>query len=147
YYAYEYDGAPQSGTYLMPKKVTVSEAGKTVSVIQVVSLEQLQNVDPSLFQPTPEMLAKGPSIAMNGAKKITSVVGKSASAVTQPVCIFGLVTAAGELVEAHSLQPSDPNSAAALDAAKHTTFAHAALAGGRPQQHFVFLIQKFVASQ
>jgi hypothetical protein len=147
YYAYEYGEAPQPGAYLLPKTVTVTEAGKTVSVISVVSLEELSSVDPSLFQPTEAMLAKGPSVAMAGAQKIASVVGKSGSDVAQPVCIFGLVTATGELVEAHSLQPADPNSAAALEAAKRTNFSHPAAAGSRPQQHFVFLIEKFVASQ
>jgi hypothetical protein len=147
YYAYEYGDAPQPGAYLLPKKVTVTEAGKTVSVISVVSLDELSSVDPSLFQPTEAMLAKGPSVAMAGAQKLASVVGKSASELTQPVCVFGLVTALGELVEAHSLQPSDPNSAAALEAAKRMTFSHPTLAGGRLEQHFVFLIEKFVASQ
>jgi hypothetical protein len=147
YYAYEYGEAPQAGAYLLPKKVTVTEAGKTVSVISVVSLEELSNVDAGLFQPSEAMLAKGQSVEMAGAKKIASVVGKSGSDTAQPVCIFGLVTAAGELVEAHSLQPADPNSAAALEAAKRMSFSHAAAAGGRPQQHFVFLIEKFVAGQ
>jgi hypothetical protein len=147
YYAYEYGEAPQPGAYVLPKKVTVTEAGKTVSVISVVSLDALSNVDASLFQPTEAMLGKGPSVEMAGAKKIASVAGKSGSDIAQPVCIFGLVTATGELAEAHSLQPSDPNSAAALDAAKRMNFPHPAAAGGRPQQHFVFLIEKFVASQ
>ncbi len=49
-------------------------------------------------------------------------------------------------MEAHSLQPSDPNSTAALEAAKRMTFSHPPASGGRPQQHFVFLIEKFVAA-
>ncbi len=95
YYAYEYGDTPQPGSYVMPKTVTVTEAGKTISVISVVSLEELSNADPSLFQPTAEMAAKGQSVAMGGAQKIVSVAGKSTSDVAQPVCVFGLVTSAG----------------------------------------------------
>jgi hypothetical protein len=61
--------------------------------------------------------------------------------------VFGLVTASGQLVEAHSLQPSDPNSQAAVEAAKQINFAGPAQLGTRPQQHFVFIIEKFVSGQ
>jgi hypothetical protein len=152
YYAYEYGAydanIPQPGAYMLPRKVTVTEAGKTVSVISVESLQELSNADPSLFVPSEEMVAKGPSVAMGGAKKLSIVSGRGQSgAMAQPVCVFGLVTASGELVEAHSLQPSDPNSAAAVEAAKRMNFSRPAAAGGRPEQHFAFVIEKFVAPQ
>jgi len=50
-------------------------------------------------------------------------------------------------VEAHSLQPTDPNSQAAVEAAKQIDFSSPAPIVGRPQQHFVFIIEKFVSSQ
>jgi hypothetical protein len=59
--------------------------------------------------------------------------------------VFGLVTSSGKLVEAHSLQPSDPNSQAAVEAAKRMKFSTPAPRGERPQQHFVFIIEKFVS--
>jgi hypothetical protein len=62
------------------------------------------------------------------------------------VCVFGVVTPAGQLVEAHSLQPSDPNSQAALDAAKQMSFSQPSVPGDYPQQHFVFVIEQFVSS-
>jgi hypothetical protein len=46
-------------------------------------------------------------VAMAGAQKISRFVGPSpfaSGATAQPVCEFGLVTASGQLVEAHSLQ-------------------------------------------
>jgi hypothetical protein len=49
------------------------------------------------------------------------------------------------LVEAHSLQPSDPHSEAAVEAAHRLNFPRRARAGARPQQYFVFVIEKFVA--
>jgi hypothetical protein len=61
------------------------------------------------------------------------------------VCVFGLVTPTGQLVEAHSLQPSDPNSQAAVEDAKQIDFSPSEPAGAPPRQHFVFVIQKFVS--
>ena len=145
YYAYDYSNAPQIAGRLLPRSVTVTEAGKTVSKITVESLTSLPAADPSLFVPTGKMKTEGRAIAMAGAQKITRVFGKGAGGTAQPVCVFGLVTPSGELVEAHSLQPSDPNSQAAVDAAKQMSFSDPIQAGERPRQHFVFIIETFVS--
>ena len=150
YYSYDYTNASQFAGRTLPRKVTVTEAGKVVSEITVRSIEELPGVDPSLFVPTEEMKTRGQSVAMAGAQKITRVIGRSPvdpGATIHPVCVFGLVTAAGELVEAHSLQPSDPNSQAAVEAAKQINFSNPTPIVSRPQQHFVFIIEKFVSSQ
>jgi hypothetical protein len=150
YYHYEYSNAPQLAGHVLPRRVIVTEAGKTVSEISVDSLTQLPAADPSLFVPTDEMKARGPAIALPGAQKISRFSGRvpfASGATAHPVCVFGLVTASGQLVEAHSLQPSDPNSQAAVEAAKRMNFAGPAPLGVRPQQHFVFVIEKFVSSQ
>ncbi len=150
YYAYDYSNGPTLGDHVLPRQVTVTEAGKTVSVISVDSLKQLPAADASLFQPSEAMKAAGRPIALAGAEKISQVFdpGPFTSAeIFQPVCVFGVVTAAGQLVEAHSLQPSDPNSEAAVEAAKRLNFSHPAPLGARPQQHFVFVIEKFATAQ
>lgn len=150
YYAYDYTNAPQLGDHVLPQKVIVTEGGKTISTITVESLKELPSSDASLFQPTEQMQAKGPVIAMAGAEKLSRFFDPgpfTPDEVMRPVCVFGLVTASGELVEAHSLQPSDPNSEAAVEAAKRMNFSHPAPRGARPQQHFVFVIEKFVAAQ
>jgi len=149
YYAYEYSNALQLGSHALPRKVIVTEAGKTVSVINVNGLTDLPAIDPSLFVPTPEMKAGGPAIAMAGAQKVSRFFGQGpfpSGATAQPVCVFGLVTPSGQLVEAHSLQPSDPNSQAAVEDAKRINFSSPSLPGARPQQHFVFVIEKFVST-
>src|ERR1700722_10529582 len=149
YYAYEYSNAPQLGSHVLPRKVIVTEAGKTVSEIDVKSLTDLPAMDSSLFIPTPEMKASGPAIAMAGAQKISRFVGQGpfpSGAMAQPVCVFGLVTPSGQLVEVHSLQPSDPNSQAAVEDAKRMNFSSPSL-GARPHQHFVFVIEKFVSTR
>jgi hypothetical protein len=68
-----------------------------------------------------------------------------ADATIQPVCVFGVVGPSGLLVEAHSLQPGDANSKAAMEFAKSMTFPSPNQAATRPLQHFVFIIEKFVA--
>jgi hypothetical protein len=65
----------------------------------------------------------------------------------QPVCVFGLITPSGKVTEAHSLQPSDPNSQAAVEAAKQMNFHTPIAPGARPEQRFVFIIEKFVSRQ
>jgi len=150
YFAYDYSNAPQLGDCRLPRTVTVTEAGKVVSKISVDSVTELPSADPGLFVPTGPMTARGQASGMAGARKIARWVGRGpfpAGATVRPVCVFGLVTPAGQLVEAHSLQPSDPNSQAAVEAAKRMSFFAPAAPGARRRQHFVFVIEMFASSQ
>ncbi|MFN7995718.1 MAG: hypothetical protein U0Q18_19060 [Bryobacteraceae bacterium] len=148
YYAYDFSNPVRFGDYQFPQKVIVSEAGRTVTQISVDSLTALPAADPNLFVPTEEMKAKGRAIGMGAARKVWRIAkgGDVPALQARAVCVFGVVTPAGELVEAHSLQPSDPNSAAAVDAARKMNFAIPAAVSASPQQHFVFVIEKFVSS-
>jgi hypothetical protein len=126
----------------------VSEGGRIASKISVEKLEGITVADPSLFVPTDAMKTGGRAIAMTATKKISRVLGQGplTSAMTvRPVVVFGVVTPTGQLVEAHSLQPSDPNSQAAVEDAKGIDFTPLTPAGTQPQQHFVFVIEKFVS--
>ena len=150
YAVYDYSDAPQLGGHILPRSVTITEAGRIVSKISVESLGGLSAPDPGLFVPTDEMKARGPAVAMTSATKVTRVQGQGpfTSAMTlRPVCVFGMVTPTGHLVEAHALQPSDPNSQAAVEDAMKIDFSPLTPAGAPPQQHFVFVIEKFVAQQ
>jgi hypothetical protein len=149
YFAYDYTDAPRLGDSLLPRRVTVTEAGKIVSEITVDSLVELPSADQSLFVPTEQMLTNGTAVAMLGAQKIWRFSGRGPfrpGATAHPVCVFGLVTSSGQLVEAHSLQPSDPNSRMAVEDAQRINFSNPT-PGPRPQQHFVFVIEKFVSSR
>jgi hypothetical protein len=149
YYAYDYSNGPQFAGHKLPRKVIVTEAGKTVTEITVQSLEEIAAADPILFEPTAEMQARGRPVGMEGAQKIFRIAGArpfALGAKVHAVCVFGVITPSGQLVEAHSLQPSDPNSRAAVEAAKQMSFAHAEPAGTSPKQHFVFVIEEFVSS-
>ena len=147
YYSYDYSNALKFAGHLLPRKVTVTEGGKTITEISVDSLTELPSTDASLFVPTEEMKAKGRAVAMTGAQKIARFVGRTPfppGSTIHAVCVFGVVTPAGQLEEAHSLQPADPNSGAALEDAKKIDFSRATPLGVHPQQHFVFVIEKFL---
>jgi hypothetical protein len=149
YFAYDYSDGLQLAGHAFPRKVTVTEAGRVVSEISVESLTEQSAADPSLFVPTDEMVASGPAIAMDEAQKIWFFSGPSPStsrATAHPVCVFGLVTPSGQIVEAHSLQPTDPNSQAAVEAVQRMNLSYPAPPGARPEQHFVFVIEKFISA-
>lgn len=140
YFAYDYKDARRFDGRVLPDQVTVTEGGKTVTTISVQSLTALDNADPSLFAPTAEMKANGRPIALGGARKMDGPPGQGAAG--GPVCVFGVVTSAGELMEAHSLQPSSPNSGAAVAAAQQMTFSRPPL-GVPAQQYFVYIMERF----
>jgi hypothetical protein len=150
YAVYEYSNAPQLGGYVLPRSVTVTEGGRIVSKISVESLQGMTTFDPSLFVPTDGMKARGPAPAITSATKVSRLQGQgpfTSSMTLRPVCVLGMVTPTGQLVEAHSLQPSDPNSQAAVEDAKQIDFSPSMPAGAPPQQHFVFVIEKFISQE
>lgn len=143
YYAYDYTNAPRLDRCVLPRQVMVTEGGKTVSRITVDSLQAIPPADPSLFVPSEEMKARGDSIQMAEAQKVWYDPGTPGAPGGGTICVFGVVTPTGALAEAHSLQPSDPNTQAAIVAAGKMTFPAVRPLGARPQQHFVFIIQPF----
>jgi hypothetical protein len=151
YAVYDYTDAPQLGGHVLPRNVTITEGGRIVSKISIESLQGMTSADPAVFIPTAAMRAKGPAVAMTSATKISRVQGlgssPAASVTLRPVCVFGIVTPAGHLVEAHALQPSDPNSRAAIEDARKIDFSPQTPAGTPPRQHFVFVIEKFAVPQ
>jgi hypothetical protein len=143
YYAYEYANGPQLAGRGLPSKVTVTEGGRTVTTISVEGFTELPSADAGLFLPSGEMKANGRPAVLGGARKILRSFGggaTAAGATGQTVCVFGVVTPSGQLMEAHSLQPNNPNSAAAVAAAKQMSFASAPAPGQPAQQYFVYII-------
>jgi hypothetical protein len=150
YAVYDYTSAPRLGSHRLPRSVTITEGGRIVSKISVENLQSMATVDPDLFVPTEAMKAAGQATAMTSATKISRIQGPgpfTPGMTVRPVCVLGIVTPTGQLVEAHSLQPNDPNSEAAINDAKTIDFSPSMAAGTAPQQHFVFVIEKFVSQQ
>jgi hypothetical protein len=158
YVVYDYSNAVRLGDHLVPRSISVTEGGRIVSKIQVENLEGRDSFEASLFVPTERMKAARAPV-MTSLQKISRIVtgnlvadsqgeGSSTLPMTvRPVCVFGIVNSAGQLVEAHSLQPSDPNSAAAVKDAKAIDFSAMTAAGAPPQQHFVLVIEKFISPE
>ena len=144
YYAYDYFQPATLGDRALPRKVTVNEGGKVVMEISIDSLTETPSAETILFRPNREMQARGRALALAGAEKISRVIGGGTAG--SAVCVFGVVTPDGKLMEAHSLQPADPNSQAAIADAEQIDFPTPAPVGPYPAQHFVFVIEKFAGS-
>lgn len=148
YDGYDYSDAPQLAGHIFPRKVTITEAGKAVSEISVDTLEPISAGHASLFVPTAQMKEHGRATLLAGAQKIAIAVPldtQASGAMAHVICVFGLLTASGDFIDLHSLQPADPYSQAALQAAKQMTFRIPPRPGqlkAPPQQHFVFVIAK-----
>jgi len=146
YAVYDYTNGPRLGTHAIPRTVTVWEGGRVVCTVSVESLQALAAADPALFTPTDAMKAAGPAVSMTSATRISRVHAPTplpAGTTLRPLCVFGLLTPSGRLVEAHSLQPADPNSDAAVKDAESIDFSPALGASAVPQQRFVFVIESF----
>ena len=143
YTVYDYTDARKAGKFVLPSKVTVTEGGKAVNEIHVDSVTEIPEPDKALFTATNEMkwgvtMASQQKVFVNGEKSLPP------GAAIRPVVVYGLLAPAGDLLEAHSLQPDDPNSQAALDHVKSMKY-FGPLAGGEHSQHFVFVYVKFGA--
>lgn len=137
YYLYDYSRQVQIGGRVLAGNVTVTEGGKAVSQISIDSLTEVSSADSSLFEPTGAMKAKGQVGALGGAQWRALSIGQGT--VSDVVCVFGVVNTEGQLVEAHSITPVDPNSAKVIAAARER-FSLAPPPGATSQQHFVFVI-------
>ena len=150
YVVYEYAATAEFDGRPVPRTVTVTEAGKVVSTITVESLKAIAAPDAGQFAVSDSMKAGGQAVTIGGAARLSRLHGQavSSSAGTMtPVCVLGVLTPAGQLVEAHSLEPSDPNSEAAVADAKSIDYSPTIRAGTAPQQHLVVVLERFVSAQ
>ena len=147
YEMFDYTDGPVLGDHKFPRKVTETEGGKTVMVLRVDSLTEPESADPRLFAPTEAMAASSPGIVLGEARKISFVADRGSSNGTawDAVCILGVIAPSGKLMEAHSLQPGDPHSGAAVGLANRMKFSPTSAPGERPVQRFVFVTEKFAA--
>lgn len=147
---YDYTNGPALGDRRLPRKVTIIEGDKTVVDVEVNSLTEPGSVDPGLFTPDQEMKAANQGLVLGQARKLVvfdSPAPIAPASLIHPVCIAGVITPSGQFVEAHSLQPSDLNSDAALQFAQHMNFtAQPLVDGAPPQQHLGFVIVRFVTT-
>jgi len=150
YVVYDYSNGFSLADRILPRSITVTEAGRVVSRISVESLTPITAADPNLFVIAGAMQAAGAAVSIGGAERISRVHRPkklTSGMALRAVCIFGVLTPTGQLAEAHSLQPSDPASNAALLDAEAIDFSPLAAPGAPPEQRFVFVIEKFLAKR
>jgi hypothetical protein len=147
YALYDYSNGLQFHGHIFPRKVTITEAGNPVVEVHVDSLEDFSSPDPALFAPTEQMKARGPATEMAAAYKVPAFPHgpeqTNRGSVLQPVIVFGLLVPSGEILEAHSLQPSSPDSQAAVESVKSMNWHVPTAPGAAPEERFVFVFERF----
>jgi len=126
YVTYDYDDALQFHGRVVARNITVNEDGSPVLQIHVDSLQDPGRPDPNLFTPTKEMLSHGPGIVLRPPVRFTDIAPPvpGYAGTVLPVIIHAAIDRDGKVVEAESLQNSDPTlSNAALTVVKRATYA------------------------
>ena len=125
YVGYDYTDAIKFHGHVIPRTVTVTEERRTVLQIHVDSVEDAGDLDPKLFQPTPEMMAQPTfTLSVPGRFPIAVDPDQGATAWIQPVIVHVTIgDEFGEVIEAEALQTSDRKLAkAAIDVVKNSNF-------------------------
>ncbi len=149
YTLYDYDDALHFHGRTIARQISIVESGETVLQIHVDGLEDAGTLDPALFTPTKEMLARGPGIVLMPSVRIPAGAAPPAghSGTIQPVIVHASVDAEGKAVEAEALQNSDTGlSSAALALVKSSTYPPRRLASG-PVQNEAFINVEFGAGR
>lgn len=145
YALYDYTDSLQFHGHVLPRTITITEAGNPLLEVTVTSVQDLAEADPNLFIATEQMKARGQGTEDAGAIKLPllpSRVSSSGNPTIQPIVLFGLLKPSGEMEDLHSLQPSDPNSQIAVESSKAIHFHIPTASGAAPEQHFIFIIKR-----
>jgi hypothetical protein len=126
YALYDYGDAPGFHGHRLPREIVVYENGATVLQVHVDSIEDAGDVDAHLFQPTPEMIAQGPSFTLSRTMRFPIPVDPDpgSPAFIQPVIVHAIISDNdGQVLDAEAMQTSDRELAnAALDVVKSSNF-------------------------
>ncbi len=127
YVTYDYDDAISFHGHAIARQISVVENGDTLLQIRVNKLEDAGTIDPSIFQPTPEMLAQGPSFTLSAPGRFPIRVQPDPNVLVgsiQPVIVHATIgDNDGQVREAEALQTSDRELAdAALEIVRNSTF-------------------------
>ena len=149
YTVYDYGNALHFHGGTLAREISIVESGDTVLQIHVESLEDAGAPDPALFTPTKEMLARGPGIVLVPSVRIpvfaTSPAGHAGK--VEPVIVHASVDAEGKVLEAETLQNSDPSlSNAALSLVRSSSYPPSRRATG-PVQTEAFINVEFGAAR
>jgi Gram-negative bacterial TonB protein C-terminal len=149
YTLYDYNDALHFHGRTLARQISIVESGDPVLQIRVESLEDAGAPDPVLFTPSKQMLAQGPGIVLIPSVRIPAGAATPAghAGKVEPVIVHASVDDQGKVVEAETLQNSDPSlSNAALSLVKNSTYPPRRLASG-PVQTETFINVEFGAAR
>ena len=126
YAVYDYTGAADFHGHILPRQISIFEEGRLAIQVRVESLEDAPNLDPNLFQPTPEMVEAGESFGLASPQRLPLRVDPSdapTSRFFQPVIVHATLDAQdGRVLDAEALQNADLDlTRAALDIVRSTS--------------------------
>src|SRR5271169_1215468 len=124
---YDYNGVAEFHGHTLPREVSIYEEGHLAVQAHVESLKEVSDIDPNLFQPTPEMVDEGGTFALAAPNRFPMRVDPSdgpTSTFFQPVIVHAILDAQdGSVLDAEPLQTSDRDlSRAAMDLVRSTAF-------------------------
>jgi hypothetical protein len=127
YTVYDYANAYQFHGHLVPRTITVWEAGSTVLTIHVDGIADPSESDLALLRPTPELQQAGPQPALGVAYRIPQYVrapeAMAKKGLVEPVIVHAILAPDGRVLDAEALQNYDPPvTAAALDLVRRSTY-------------------------
>jgi len=145
YVNYDYSDAIQFHGRTVARQITVVEGNNPVLQIHIESLQDADNLDPRVFEPSTEMTSAGPAFALSYPRRFPIRAGlleSSSAQMIQPVIVHAtLSNVDGRVIEAEALQ--DTNRQLAQDAVQlveHSRFPATGL-----QQEVFINVQEHVA--
>ena len=108
---YDYTTSTEFQGHVVANDISIYEAGHRVMQIHVDGIEDASGVKPESLQPTPQLMAKGPSFGLGGPMKFPLFVGAGQEAprnMIQSVFVHATIDREGKVIEAEALQISNP---------------------------------------
>lgn len=138
YAVYDYTGATDFRGHTLPGQISIFEGGTLAIEARVESFGEAPELDPALFELTPEMVDAGGSFTLSGPNRFPLRVDPSdgpTSTYFQPVIVHATLDAQdGHVLDAEALQNSDRDlSRSAIEMVKSTSFP----ASGFQQEAFI----------
>jgi hypothetical protein len=127
YAVYDYNGAAEFHGHTLPRQISIFEDGRLAVQARVESLKDVSDIDPNLFQPTPEMVDDGGTFALSAPTRFPMRVDPSdgpTSNYFQPVIVYAIIDAQdGSVLDAEPLQTGDRDlSRQAMELVRSTAF-------------------------
>jgi hypothetical protein len=145
YVNYDYSDAIQFHGRTVARQITVVEGNNPVLQIHIESLQDSDNLDPRVFEPSTEMTSAGPAFALSYPRRFPIRAGlleSSSAQMIQPVIVHAtLSNVDGRVIEAEALQDTNRQLAQdAVELVEHSRFPATGL-----QQEVFINVQEHVA--